>query len=165
MFIPKTAEYAMRCMAQIALLPWESSISASELNELVTVPRDYLSKILRKLVAAGLLIGEKGHGGGFRLASPPSTISYLKIFEATGFILKPEHCAFGWGGCDSEHPCPLHNTFSELNRQLSNWAATTTLADIEPATHFLTRMKNIAPPVTRQAEVRKPLRKKKRPHS
>lgn len=162
MFIPKTAEYAVRCMAQIALLPWESSISASELNQLVGVPRDYLSKILRKLVTAGLLIGEKGHGGGFKLASPPSTISFQKILDATGFTFDPDHCAFGWGDCDAQSPCPLHKTFSQLNRQFAQWASTTTLADVDQATHMISRMKTIKIPNLSRARANKRQVRKKR---
>lgn len=147
MFFPKTAEYAIRCMAQIALLPWEASITAEDLHEIIGVPRDYLSKILRRLSTAGLLRAEKGHGGGFRLSSPPSSISFLKILEAIGFSFNPNHCAFGWGSCNPTLPCPLHDTFSKLNAQFFQWASSTTLADVSHTTEVVARLRAARSPV------------------
>lgn len=144
MFIPKTAEYGIRCMAQIALLPWESSISAEELHKLVGGPRDYLSKILRKLTSCGLLQAEKGHGGGFKLTSPPSSISFLKVFNALGLSFDPDHCAFGWGRCNPGNPCPLHKAFSALNGQVIQWASSTTLADVNHTAEMITRLRTSA---------------------
>ncbi len=128
-------------MAEIALLPWESSISADDLHSLVGVPRDYLSKILRKLVAARLLVAEKGHGGGFRLASPPSSVTFQKIFDAVGYSMDADHCAYGWGRCNAQDPCPLHETFNALNRQFVQWAKTTTLADVNQTSAAQMKMK------------------------
>ena len=48
------------------------------------VPGDYLSKILRKLVEARLLVSVKGHHGGFRLARPASGITLEEVLEAVG---------------------------------------------------------------------------------
>lgn len=149
-------------MVQIAFLPWESSISADELHSLVGVPRDYLSKILRKLVAAGLLIGEKGHRGGFRLASPPSRITFLQIFQALGLTPtqgKTRQCAYGWGVCDNINPCPLHGTFTELYSQFNGWASGTTLADITPPTRTLLQIRGQNKTENRQAKGEKSLPK------
>lgn len=141
MFLAKTSEYALRCMAQIALLPWESSINADQLHTLVGVPREYQSKILRKLSLAGMLNSEKGHGGGFKLALPPSEITFLKILEAVGEPIVPDKCVFGWGCCNSENPCPLHHSFSSLNAQLYHWLSTMTLADANRTSEVIERMR------------------------
>lgn len=129
MFLPKTQEYALRCMAQIALMPWETSLNADQLAELTGVPRGYISKVLQKLTSAKLLIGEKGHGGGFKLARPPSTITFSQILEASGFMIDPNHCISGWVRCDLKNPCPLHESFSRLKKSFFDWASKTSLSE------------------------------------
>jgi Rrf2 family transcriptional regulator, iron-sulfur cluster assembly transcription factor len=126
--VSMTAEYALRAMAQIAALGADGALRAKDLSELSHVSTPYLSKILRRLVAAGLLESEKGHGGGFRLARPAAKISFADIFRALDEELDQNRCAFGWGECDKKNPCLLHPAFSELKAQLSTWSKHSTLA-------------------------------------
>src|SRR5689334_13347948 len=77
--ISQTAEYALRALALIAALPEGRSLTAIELSEHASVPVHYLSKVLRRLVAAGLLSSQKGHGGGFCLARPAEQVRFLDV--------------------------------------------------------------------------------------
>lgn len=47
-------------------------------------------RVLGRLRAAGLLIAEKGHSGGWRLARPPETITFADVYEALGECLAPD---------------------------------------------------------------------------
>ncbi|HMR79653.1 MAG TPA: Rrf2 family transcriptional regulator, partial [Polyangiaceae bacterium] len=60
--LSQTAEYALRALSQLAAQRPARALTAQELARLTLVPASYLSKILRKLVAAGLLDSQKGHG-------------------------------------------------------------------------------------------------------
>ncbi len=133
MYFPRTPEYALRAMAHIARLPERQALRAVELSKAADIPLPYLSKILRRLVLAGLLTSRKGHGGGFVLARPPKLIRFLDILTAADYTAKPASCAFGWGECDPNHPCPLHPAWSELKEQFLDWAARTTLQDLRDA--------------------------------
>lgn len=145
MLIPKSAEYAIRCMAHIALLPQETNVRAEDLHHVIQVPREYLSKILRKLSREGLLTATRGKSGGFVLARAPSKVTFLSILKAVGYSFDPDHCAYGWGNCNSSAPCPLHETFSKLNKQFYNWATTTTLADANRTKELLARISTKLP--------------------
>jgi Rrf2 family protein len=127
--LSRTAEYALRAMAQIATLPPGEAIRASELAAEADVPLAYLSKVLRKLVLAGLLHGEKGHHGGFSLAKPPERIRFSDVLAAAE-AAEPVVCAFGWGKCDAADPCPLHPSWSQLKVAYQKWAEGTTLAQV-----------------------------------
>jgi Rrf2 family protein len=131
MQLPQTAEYALRAMAYMATLPRNQTIRSKDLSEATGIPAQYLSKVLRRLVVHSLLKSAKGHGGGFSLALPKDRIRYLDIFIAVGLKPTPDHCVFGWGGCDAEHPCPLHTSYSAFNNSFLDWATTTTLAHVE----------------------------------
>lgn len=139
MIVSMTAEYALRAMAQIAALGEGEAIRARDLSDLAHVPSPYLSKILRRLVAAGLLESEKGHGGGFRLARAPAKITFADIFDALDEPLNRDHCAFGWGECDNANPCPLHPAFFELKNQLGRWSRSATLAMVTETPELMTR--------------------------
>ncbi len=130
MQLSQTVEYALRAMAYIANLPPSEAVRAHDLAAATNVPPHYLSKLMRRLVVAGLLKSQKGHHGGFVLAMPARYIRALDIMMAADYRPDPEHCAFGWGGCRPLEPCPLHPVWSKLNEAICTWAATTTLADV-----------------------------------
>ena len=64
MIISQTAEYAIRAMSAIATLPRGIKIRATDLGSGTGIPAPYLSKILRRLVLAGLLDSQNGAGAG-----------------------------------------------------------------------------------------------------
>lgn len=132
--LPQTAVYALRAMAYVA--------AAHETGELVPaeriahdthVPPAFLSKILRTLVAAGLLRSNRGHHGGFALTRAPGAIRFLDVLEAVDAELASTRCAFGWSRCDTSAPCPLHTVHIELRHALLAWASRHTLADVDLA--------------------------------
>ncbi len=130
MVLSQTAEYALRAMAWLAIMPAGEPMRVRDLSIATGIPSHYLSKVMRRLVLAGLLVSQKGQGGGFVLSKAPDEIPFIDILIAMDVYPTDGRCAFGWGECDEVHPCPLHNSWSRLNEQLRSWAEGTTLADI-----------------------------------
>ena len=128
MLFNQTAEYALRAMAHLALLPAGQSVRARDLSTATNIPADYVSKVLRRMVREGLLHSQKGHGGGFRLARAPADITFAEVLAAAEPDPGRDRCAFGWGACDATRPCLLHSAWSDLKDRYGAWAATTTLA-------------------------------------
>jgi len=133
MFISQTAEYAIRAMSAIATLPDGVRIRAADLGRATGIPAPYLSKILRRLVLAELLVSQKGQGGGFSLACPAAEIPFISILNAVDVFPTDGRCAFGWGNCDQLKPCPLHGAWSRLSHQVLEWANDTNLAEVATA--------------------------------
>ena len=144
--LSRTAEYALRAMAHVATLPKGEPIRAAELAIAADVPLAYLSKILRRLVLAGLLESERGHHGGFTLAKPPSRIRFGDILAAAEADSEPVACAFGWGRCDASRPCPLHPSWTQLKGAYEKWAQITTLASIRDTAHARAATTDAVPP-------------------
>ena len=70
-------------------------------------------------------------GGGFVLARAAEEISLGDVLAAGDYHpVANDRCAFGWGTCDSRHPCPLHGSFSQLKDGVQRWAQAFTLADV-----------------------------------
>lgn len=130
MHLPQTAEYALRAMACVALKENEEPVPSKVLARATGIPNHYLSKIMRKMVAAGLVTSQKGHGGGFKLAREPEQITFKKILETVDYKIDPDECVFGWEKCNSEKPCPLHHTWSQLKDSFQWWSENMTLQEI-----------------------------------
>ena len=130
MIISRSAEYALRLMAYIAICQKNGHHRAKDISAQVNVPVFYSSKILRCLVTAGLLKAEKGRGGGFVLARSPRQIKFIHIFEAVEGQIEPRRCVFGLGTCSNKNPCVLHYRWRELNESFQAWARRTNLADV-----------------------------------
>lgn len=128
MILNQTAEYALRGMAVLATRGTGQRVTSQEISELAHIPPHYVSKVMRRLVRAKLVTAQRGHGGGFALAVAPDQVTLLQILEAAEFEVEQSRCAFGFGRCDTLHPCPLHPAFSELNASFIDWACRTTLA-------------------------------------
>ena len=129
MYLSQTSEYALRATAQLASLAPGEVARAEDLASAADIPVHYLAKILRKLVVAGLLTSQRGHGGGFRLARAPARIRFLHVLKAVGEVPHRDHCAFGKAGCDHRRPCRLHSTWGPLKKAVHEWASSMTLAD------------------------------------
>ncbi len=131
MYLSRSAEYALRTMASLARsTPPTGRLRAKDLAPRVGVPLPFLSKVLGRLTAAGLLTSQKGHGGGFALAREPAEIRFVDILRAVDFEPTADHCLFGWPECDADNPCPLHPEWAALKETIEQWARSRTLADV-----------------------------------
>ena len=130
MFLARSVEYALRVMAYVALHADDQRLSSKDIGKEINVPQAYLSKILRRMVAGGLLESNKGHGGGFKLARAPNKIKLIDVFAAMEQDTSPKRCVFGLSVCSSANPCVLHHRWNALNTQFQEWSRNTSLEDI-----------------------------------
>ncbi len=129
MYLSRPAEYALRAMTYLARQESTERIRTRDLAGAVDLPAPFLSKIMRKLTAAGILDAQKGHHGGFVLTKPPAEVRFIDILRAVDFEPAADHCLFGWKNCNAQNPCPLHPEWSILKEQIEQWAKSHTLAD------------------------------------
>jgi Rrf2 family protein len=135
----QTGEYALRAMAWLVSQESNTAVRAADLSDETEIPPDYLLKILRRLVLAGILDSQKGRGGGFSLRRRPEEILFKEILAAVDGYPSADRCSFGWGTCNLSDPCPLHGAWSEMVEAFSNWASKTTLADVRDGQWSATR--------------------------
>lgn len=63
-------------------MPDRATVPGMVMAEFHAVPREYLGKALRKLSAAGIVVGGVGPKGGYKLAKPAKDITLLDVVEA-----------------------------------------------------------------------------------
>lgn len=133
-----TSEYALRAMTFLA---GETEAANSEMISIQTkIPKPFLSKILRDLVVAGLVHGQRGPNGGFTLAHDSSDISILDVINAVDPLKRIDECPLGL----PEHKklCPLHAQLDSAIEQVECTLGKTRLIDLlEKTTRTKVRLK------------------------
>lgn len=129
----QTVEYACRLMAHLSTLEEGQLAVSKDLSKKTGVPGAYVSKVMRRLVVAGLVDSQRGRGGGFSLARPAEEICFMDILRALDYDAQDRACAFGFTRCNPAMPCPLHPAWSDLTDCFEGWALRTTLASVDPA--------------------------------
>lgn len=122
-----TSKYALRLMMCLARHPLEEGLVPSRvLAEEASVPRAYISKVLQRLEEAGLVVAKKGRTGGYRLAEAPQQIRLAAVLAAIDEpSVEPNECVFGWGRCNLESPCVLHNVWQDMRDEVATWSQQT----------------------------------------
>ena len=96
------ADYAVVMMTAAARREACARLSATDLAEETGVPLPTAQKLMQKLAAHGLLVGQRGSGGGYALARPVGDISLADIVEAVEGPIVLTMCADG-----VNHECAL----------------------------------------------------------
>ena len=81
MQIGRRVDYAVRALTYLAGQPRGKIISRTDIEGNQSIPPYYLSKIMKDLVASGLVQSHIGSKGGFILARPAATISIKEVYE------------------------------------------------------------------------------------
>jgi len=124
------AQYAISAIIAISKFAPDSTISASQLSKSLNCPTAYLSQILAKLKAPGILKSQRGLGGGVYLAKALDEISLMDVIKCIDGDTFFRQCFMGIEGCGKIEPCPFHEFWSEERKKIEQWLIDTTFADV-----------------------------------
>ncbi|HKH59814.1 MAG TPA: Rrf2 family transcriptional regulator [Flavitalea sp.] len=131
MTFTKSFGYALRGVLYIALNSHDKPKQrVGEIASRLQVPKDFLGKIMKKLVQTGILNSTKGPHGGFSLNNRTLCTSLLELATITNSISKVDDCVLRFDKCDSSHPCPLHHKMLHYRKDLYNLLATTSIGEL-----------------------------------
>lgn len=126
----QTAEYAISLLARMAC-EGEKTWSASDLAEALSLPHDYLAKILVRLRDGQFVDSQRGRSGGYRLARAPSAITLADI---VAHLEQPEEgrvfCNLSHDLCGGEKVCALHHYRLEVAALRERILRDTSIADM-----------------------------------
>ena len=111
-------DYAVRAMLALAAHDGEGWLSAPRIAERMSIPVRFLPHVLTDLSRAGLVIGQPGRTGGYRLALPATEIDLLRIVEAVEDDDEPARCVLRGGPCGRDGRCAVHDAFAGATRVL-----------------------------------------------
>jgi Rrf2 family transcriptional regulator, nitric oxide-sensitive transcriptional repressor len=123
----QAVEYALRAMTYLAEHPDEAAVSET-ISAAMQVPKPYLSKVLRELVRAKLIVSARGRNGGFVLARPATQVTALEIVNALDPIQRITTCPIG--RADHIKLCPMHRKMDAAIEHVECSLRSTTLAQL-----------------------------------
>lgn len=109
----KTAANAIAVMSYLAADP-ERQAGSEEIATARGISRALTAKLLTQLAAAGLVVGQPGRGGGYKLAKSARHIRLFDIVVLFEQVNSPSPCPFGSDWCGKKDPCPLHNAIVKM---------------------------------------------------
>lgn len=135
----------MRAALHLAALPEGERVSFRHLADREQAPREFLAKILRSLVEAGIVSSIRGPGGGFQLARPADEIRFLDVIEAAEGPVALNDCTPHGDGCMHSMDCGMAHVWQAGEQAMIEVFRRTKLADL------LDRDTTIAPSIGLQA--------------
>jgi len=108
---------------------------AGEIAKAIDAPANYLGKMLQTLARQGVLISQKGLGGGFKLARDPHEITLYEVVEGIDDLSRLSGCFLGRSKCSTDNPCPLHRQWGRIRGGYLAMLNDYTLADLASHTH------------------------------
>jgi FeS assembly SUF system regulator len=112
--ISRLTDYATVLLAALAGEPQRVQTAAS-LAEQTHIAAPTVSKLLKQLQRAGLVISTRGLRGGYQLARPAAQISAAAILDALEGPMALTDCAAGQGNCEIEESCRVGRVWQRLN--------------------------------------------------
>lgn len=129
--LTRTGGYALHAALAIAEMGADGrAVRAHEVADALSLPPNYLAKILQALARAGILESERGRRGGFRLARAPADIRLIDVVEGFDDLGRERRCLLGRGTCSDIGGCPAHRAWRDASAPAFRFFESTSLADL-----------------------------------
>lgn len=108
-----SAVAAMSALAEVH--PTGRTLSSQEIAASRNLSQPLVGKVMTILSQHGLVIGSRGPGGGYRMATKPDDVSLFQVVELFEGHRNLNSCPFGPGWCGVGEPCPLHDSLVAIS--------------------------------------------------
>ena len=127
----KSFGYALRGILVIVFLRNEKPrIHVDEIASLLSVPRFFMSKVLKNLAKQGILGSGKGPRGGFYVNEQTISTTIFRVLMITDGDAHFRNCALQLNECNLQNPCPLHHHIVTVRNELKHLMESTTIDDL-----------------------------------
>lgn len=127
--LSKLTDYATVILSHMAK-GGEQLCSAIDVAEATGIGLPTVSKILKILVNAKVLVSSRGVNGGYALARPPETISVAEVISALEGPIAVTECSITHDGCEQASGCGISGNWSLINKAIRTTLESITLADM-----------------------------------
>ncbi len=110
----KLTDYATVVLASLAQEPARHR-AAAELAQRTRLSRPTVSKVLKGLQRAGLVISSRGAQGGYHLARPPEQITAAQILDVFEGPVAITECSGVASRCGIERQCRVGGAWQRVN--------------------------------------------------
>jgi len=126
--ISQTVEYALRSVVTIAQHEGQPC-TAQQISVITQVPAPYLSKLMQRLVRAGVVKSQRGLHGGFVLMKEPDELTIWEVVDAVEPFKRIHECPLGIKSHGASL-CPLHRRLDGAMAMVEEQFRGTTIANV-----------------------------------
>ena len=131
MMISTKGRYALRIMTELAAAEGEDLVPLRDVARKQEISEKYMEAIIKSLVKAGLVIGLRGKGGGYRLTKEPGEYTLGEILRLTEGSLAPVACVEeSFGECSRRETCLSRPVWQKLDTLINDYLDGITLEDL-----------------------------------
>jgi Rrf2 family protein len=132
--VSKTCEYAIRAMLFVAQKSkGNAKVGVKQIAKAIGSPEPFIAKILQDLGRKGLVLSAKGPTGGFFLDKAGMNHSLADIVKAIDGDKLFVGCGLGLKTCSAKMPCPVHDDFVAVRKQIKTMLQNAKLGDYNTA--------------------------------
>ncbi len=126
--ISQSVEYALRSIVTIAQHEGHPC-TAQQISVITQVPAPYLSKLMQRLVRAGVAKSQRGLHGGFVLTKEPGELTIWEVVDAVEPFKRIHECPLGIKS-HGALLCPLHQRLDNAMAMVEKQFRETTIEDV-----------------------------------
>lgn len=132
LYLSPASRYALLGMRALAVAKGQGSFGlVRDAAKRGGLPANMLAKVFQRLVRSGLLVSQRGPGGGYRLARPASKITLAEILVAVQDILPfGHHCLLRNRLCETGDYCLIHDVIVKADEIVLKGMESLTLEDL-----------------------------------
>jgi Rrf2 family protein len=128
--LTKTSKQIINALTELAKLKEDEWLGVGAIAKQIKAPQNYLGKLLQNFAGMGLVVSQKGLGGGFRLARSPENITLFDVVEPIENVKEWSGCALGMKKCLDSNPCAVHHKWKIVKEHYMTFLKTTTIANL-----------------------------------
>jgi FeS assembly SUF system regulator len=146
----KLTDYATVVLASLAQEPTRHR-AAAELAERTRLSRPTVSKVLKGLQRAGMVISSRGSQGGYRLARDPEQITAAQILDVFEGPIAITECSGAASQCGIERLCRVGGAWQRINAAIRHALEDVTLQQLAGLDSTALRVSTLALDMRRPA--------------
>ncbi len=112
--------YAVTAMLDLAFHSRMKPVTLTEIATRQTISLSYLEQLFSRLRRAGLVIGVRGPGGGYKLSQEADSVCISEIILAVDEQVDLTNCE-KQGNCQNGQPCLTHDLWMGLSETVSQY--------------------------------------------
>jgi Rrf2 family protein len=128
--ITRSGVQSILALVALADVPPGRYLGAGAIAKKIGARPNYLGKLLKVLAREGIVVSQKGMGGGFRLARDPEQIRLLDVLEPIEQPTRWSGCFMGRSECTEEDPCAIHDRWVVVKEVYIAFLAESSIADL-----------------------------------
>lgn len=137
MEVTRKAEYALSALVELATAPPGEYVASRVVAERQGIPPKLIPQLMATLARYGLVEGQRGLGGGVRLAVKPEEIKMARVIELIQGPVAVKRCLVAEGVCTRMEGCPLRQVWARAQEAMLSVLGSTTIADLVEARRAL----------------------------